>query len=94
MLQDKDFRLCNGKFNALVSSLLTLHPRHHRGTIMCKILVLWDHATAGVRLGTMLIGVQGSSTIRLRPQAQIRISTAMLRIVQPLQQGRIKLVHA
>jgi hypothetical protein len=59
-----------------------------------KILVLWDHAIAVVRLGTMLIGVQGSRPIRLHLQAQIRISTAMLTTVQQLQQGRIKLVLA
>jgi hypothetical protein len=69
-------------------------PRHRRGTAMCKILVLWDHVRAVVRLGTMLTGVQGSRPIRLQLQAQIRISTAMLTTVQPLQQGRIKLVLA
>jgi hypothetical protein len=88
----KDFRLLNGRFSATTSSLLTLHPRHRRGTTMCKILVLWDHAIAVVRLGTTLTGVQGSRPIRLQQQAQIKISTAMLTTVQQLQQGRIKLV--
>jgi hypothetical protein len=63
-LQVKDFRLHNGRFSATTSSLLTLHPRHYRGTTMCKILVLWDHAIAMVRLGTTLTGVQGSRPIR------------------------------
>jgi hypothetical protein len=93
-MQDKDFRLRNGRFNTLVSSLLALHPRHHRGTTMCKILVLWDHDIYVVRLGTTLIGVKGSRPIRLQLQAQIRISTAMLTTVQPFQQGRIKLMLA
>jgi hypothetical protein len=53
---------------------------------------LWDHAIVDVRLGTTLTGVQGSRPIRLHLQAQIRISTTMLTTVQPLQQGRIKLV--
>jgi hypothetical protein len=59
---------------------------------MCKILVLWDHAIVVVKLGTMLTCVQGSRPIRLQLQAQIRISTVMLTIVQQLQQGRIKLM--
>jgi predicted aspartyl protease len=41
------------------------------------ILVLWDRATAVVRLGTMLIGVPGSRQIRLQYQAQIKTSTAI-----------------
>jgi hypothetical protein len=39
-----------------------------------QILVLWDCATVVVRVGTTLIGVQGSRQIRLRPQAQININ--------------------
>jgi hypothetical protein len=70
-LQVKDLRLHNDRFSARTSSLLALHPRHHRGTTMCKILVLWDHAIAMVRLGTTLTGVQGSKPIRLQLQAQI-----------------------
>jgi hypothetical protein len=59
---------------------------------MHRILVLWDHAIVMAILGTMLIGVPGSRQIRLQHQAQIRTLTAMLTIVQPLQQGRIKLM--
>jgi hypothetical protein len=93
-LQVKNLRLRNGRFSTTTSNLLALHPRHRRGTTMCKILVLWDHAIAMVRLGTTLTGVQGSRPIRLQHQAQIRTSIAILTIVQPLQQGRIKLVLA
>jgi hypothetical protein len=57
-LQVKDFKLLSDRFNATTSNLLTLHHRHSRGIIMHKILVLWDHATVVVRVGTMLIGVQ------------------------------------
>jgi hypothetical protein len=46
--------------------------------------MLWDHATVLVRLGTKLIGVQGSRQIRLQLQEQIRTSTAMLTSVQQL----------
>jgi hypothetical protein len=88
----KDFRLCNDRFNTPIFSLLALHHHHHKGTVMHIILVLWDHATVVVKLGTMLIGVPRSRQIRLQHQAQFRTSTAMLTIVQPLQQGRIKLV--
>jgi hypothetical protein len=56
-LQVKDFKLLSDKFSAPTFNLLTLHPCHHRGTIMHKILVLWDRATTVVRVGTMLIGV-------------------------------------
>jgi hypothetical protein len=90
----KDFRLHIVRFNTLVFNLLTLHRHHCKGTVMHRILVLWDHATVKVRLGTMLIGVPGSRQIRLQHQAQIRTSTAMLTTVQPLQQGKIKLVLA
>jgi hypothetical protein len=93
-LQVKDFILRNSRFNAPFFSLLALHHHHHKGTIMHIILVLWDCATVVVRLGTMLIGVPGSRKIRLQHQEQIRTSTAMLTTVQPLQQGRIKLVLA
>jgi hypothetical protein len=88
----KDSKLRNVKFNALVFSFFALHYRRHKEIVMHIILVLWDRATVVVRLGTMLIGVPGSRQIRLQLQAQIRTSTAMLTIVQPLQQGRIKLV--
>jgi hypothetical protein len=88
----KDFRLRSVRFNALVFSLLALHHHHHKGTVMHRILVLWDCATVVVRLGTMLTGVPGSRQIRLQHQAQIKTSTAMLTTVQPLQQGRIKLM--
>jgi hypothetical protein len=57
-LQVKDFKLLNDKFSAPTSNLLALHRRHRRGIIMHKILVLWDHATVVVRVGTTLIGVQ------------------------------------
>jgi hypothetical protein len=88
----KDARLRNVGFNALIFSLLALHRHHHKETVMHKILVLWDRATVVVRLGTMLIGVPGSKQIRLQLQAQIRTSIVMLTTVQPLQQGRIKLM--
>jgi hypothetical protein len=88
----KDFILLNVRFNAPTSRLLALHSRHHKEIVMHRTLVLWDCATVVVRLGTMLIGVLGSRQIRLQLQAQIRTSTAMLTTVQPLQQGRIKLV--
>jgi hypothetical protein len=56
-LQVKDFRLCHGRFNAPIFSLLALHHHHHKGIVMHRILVLWDRATVGVRLSTILIGV-------------------------------------
>jgi hypothetical protein len=59
---------------------------------MHRILVLWDRATIVVRVGTMLIGVPGSRHIRLQLQAEVKTSTAMLTAVQPLRQGRIKLM--
>jgi hypothetical protein len=90
----KDSRLRNVRFNALVFSLLAPHRRHHKEIVMLIILVLWDHATAVVRLGTMLINVPGSRKIRLQHQAQIQTSIVMLTTVQPLQQGRIKFVLA
>jgi hypothetical protein len=91
-LQVKDFNLLSDRFSAPTSNLLALHRRHHRGTIMHKILVLWDRATVVVRVGTTLIGVQGSRQIRLQPQTQIRTSTAMPTTVHLLQQGRTKLM--
>jgi hypothetical protein len=91
-LQVKDFKLLSDKFSAPTSNLLALHCHHSRGTIMHKILVLWDCAIVVVRVGTTLIGVQGSQQIRLQPQAQIRTSTAMPTIVHPLWQGRTKLM--
>jgi hypothetical protein len=86
------FQSPSDKFNAPTFRLLALHSRHPKKTVMHRILVLWGCATVVVRLGTMLIDVLGSRQIRLQLQAQIRTSTTMLTIVQPLQQGKIKLV--
>jgi hypothetical protein len=61
----KDFNLSSDRYNAPTSRLLALHHRHHKETVMHKILVLWDHATAVVRLGPMLTSVPGSRQIRL-----------------------------
>jgi hypothetical protein len=91
-LQVKDFKLLSDRFSALTSNLLALHRHHYKGTTMHRILVLWDHAIIAVRVGTMLIGVQGSRQIRLQPQVQIRTSTSMPTTAHLLQQGRIKLV--
>jgi hypothetical protein len=91
-LQVKDFKLLSDRFSAPTSNLLTLHRRHRRGTVVHKILVLWDCAIVVVRVGSTLIGVQGSQQIRLQPQAQIRTSTTMLTIVHLLQQDRTKLM--
>jgi hypothetical protein len=55
----------NDRFSAPTSSLLVPHRRHHRGAIMRKTLVLWDHVSVVVRVGTTLIGVQGSRQFRL-----------------------------
>jgi hypothetical protein len=76
-LQCMDSRLLSDRLSAPTFNFLALHHRHHRGTTMHRIQVLWDSVTDVVRLGTMLIGVQGSRQIRLRLQAQIKISTAM-----------------
>jgi hypothetical protein len=91
-LQVKDFKLLSDRFSAPTSNLLDLHHRHRRGTIMHKTLVLWDYASVVVRLGTTLIGVQGSQQIRRQPQAQIKTSITMPTTVHLLQQGRTKLV--
>jgi hypothetical protein len=91
-LQVKDFKLLSDRFSAPTSNLLALHRRHRRGTIMHKILVLWDRATVVVRVVTTLIVVQGSRQIRLQHQAQIRTSTAMPTTVHLLRQGRTKLM--
>jgi hypothetical protein len=88
----KDFKLLSDRFNAPTSRLLAVHRRHLKGTTIHRILVLWDHAIAVVRMGTTLIGAQESRLIRLQPLAQIRMSTAMLTTVHLLQQDRIKLV--
>jgi hypothetical protein len=88
----KDFNLLNDRFSAPTSRLLDLHHRHRKGTTMHKILVLWDHAIVVGRLGTMLTCVQESKQIRLQPQTQIRMSTAMATIVHLLQQGRTNLM--
>jgi hypothetical protein len=66
-LQVKDFKLLSERFSAPTSNLLALHHRHRKGTTMHIILVLWDHAIVTVRVGTTLIGVQGSRQIRLQP---------------------------
>jgi hypothetical protein len=91
-LQVKDFNLLSDRFSAPTSNLLALHHRHRRGTIIHKIQVLWDRAIVVVRVGTILIGVQGSRQIRLQHQTQIRISTAMPTTVHLLRQGRTKLM--
>jgi hypothetical protein len=91
-LQVRDFKLLSDRFSAPTSNLLALHHRHLKGIAMHRILVLWDHVIGAVRVGTTLIGVQGSRQIRLQPQAQIRMSTAMLTTVHLLRQGKIKLV--
>jgi hypothetical protein len=88
----KDFKRLSYRFNAPTSNLLDLHCRCRRGTIMHKTLVLWDRVSIVVRVGTMLIGVQGSRQIRCQPQAQIRTSTAMPTIMHLLRQGRTKLM--
>jgi hypothetical protein len=67
----KDFKCLNDRFSAPTSSLLVLYRRHRRGAIMRKTLVLWDHVSVVVRVGTTLIGVQGSRQFRCQPQAQI-----------------------
>jgi hypothetical protein len=90
-LQFKDFKLLSDRFSAPTSNLLALHRRHHRGTIMHKIVVLWDYATVVARVGTIPTGVQGSRQIR-QPQAQIRTSTIMPTTVHLLRQGRTKLM--
>jgi hypothetical protein len=64
-LQHRDFKLSGDKLTTPIFSLLALHRRHRKETTMHIILVLWDHAIVVVRLGTMLIGVQGSRQIRL-----------------------------
>jgi hypothetical protein len=53
----KDFKLPSGRYNSPTSRILALHSRHHKEIGMHKMLVLWDHATIVVRLGTMLISV-------------------------------------
>jgi hypothetical protein len=90
--QVKDFKLLSDRFSAPISNLLNQHRRNRRGTIMHKILVLWDRASVVVRVGTTLIGVQGSQQIRLQPQAQIRTSTVMPTTMHLLRQGRTKLM--
>jgi hypothetical protein len=91
-LQVRDFKLLSDRFSAPTSNLLALHRRHLKGTTMHRIVVLWDLAIVTVRVGTTLIGVQGSKQIRLQPQAQIRTSTALPTTMHLLRQGRIKLV--
>ncbi len=88
----KDFRHLNDRFNAPTSSLLVLHRHHHRGATMRKTLVLWDHVSVVVRVGTTLIGVQGSRPFRCQPQAQIRTSITVPATMHQLRQGRTKLV--
>jgi hypothetical protein len=91
-LQAKDFKRLSDRFSAPTSNLLDLHRRHRRGTIMHKTLVLWDRVSVVVRVGTTLIGVQGSRQIRRQPQAQIRTSIAIPTTMHLLRQGRTKLV--
>jgi hypothetical protein len=59
---------------------------------MHKKLVLWDRASVVVRVGTTLIGVQGSRQIGRQPQAQIKTSTTMPTRVHLLRQDRTKLM--
>jgi hypothetical protein len=66
-LQVRDFKLLSDRFSAPTSNLLVLHCHHLKGIAMHKILVLWDHAIVAVRVGTTLIGVQGSRQIKLQP---------------------------
>jgi hypothetical protein len=61
----KDFNVPSDRFSAPTSILLALHHRHHKGTTMHIILVLWDRAAFVVKLGTMLVGVQGRGQIKL-----------------------------
>jgi hypothetical protein len=60
----KDFKCLNDRFSAPTSNLLVPHRRHRRGAIMHKTLVLWDRVLVVVRVGTTLIGVQGSRQFR------------------------------
>jgi hypothetical protein len=60
----KDFKRLNVRFSAPTSSLLVSHHRHRRGAIMHKTPVLWDRVSVMVRVGTTLIGVQGSQQLR------------------------------
>jgi hypothetical protein len=88
----KDFKRLSDRFIAPTSNLLDLHRCRRKGTIMHKTLVLWDRVSVVVRVGTTLIGVQGSRQIRCQPQAQIRTSTAIPTTMHLLRQGRTKLV--
>jgi hypothetical protein len=91
-LRAKDFEHLNDRFSAPTSNLLVLHRRHHRGAIIHKTLVLWDRVSVVVRVGTTLIGVQGSRQNRCQPQAQNRTSTAVPTTMHLLRQGRTKLM--
>jgi hypothetical protein len=64
-LHAKDFKLYDDRFSVLTFRLLTLHSRHHQGTIKGRTLVLWDLAKVVVRMGTMPTGVHASKEIRL-----------------------------
>jgi hypothetical protein len=55
-LQRRDLKLRSDRFSATTLSL-ALHRRHDKVTTIQRILVLWNHATVMVRMGTMLIGV-------------------------------------
>jgi hypothetical protein len=59
-LQVRDFKLLSNRISASTSNLLALHRRHLKGTTVHRILVLWNHVIVAVRVGTTLIGVQGS----------------------------------
>jgi hypothetical protein len=56
----KDFKCLSDRFSAPTSDFLNLRQHHHRGTLMHKTLVLWNRDSVVVRVGTTLIGVQGS----------------------------------
>jgi hypothetical protein len=88
----KDFKCRNDRFSTPTSSLLVPHHRHRRGAIMCKTLVLWDRVSVVVRVGTTLIGVQGSRQFRCQRQAQIRTSITVPTTIHLLRQGRTKLM--
>jgi hypothetical protein len=91
-LRAMDFKGRNDRFSAPTSSLLVPHRHHHTGAIMRKTLVLWDRVSVLVRVGTTLIGVQGSQQFRRQLQAQIKTSIAVPTITHLLRQGRTKLV--
>jgi hypothetical protein len=68
-LHDKDFKFFSDRLSALTFRLLTLHHRHRKGTTKGRILVLWDHATTVIKMGTMPIDVHASKEIKLQLKA-------------------------